>query len=155
MYQLRVGLDVDDDELAIIEAHDLADIEMWASPAALDFDADAERAFGAAQHVEGWDVGSVGKWIGHNANGLRAKRDGDREARVTVGDLLAIHVLEAEEVNELVHAERGIRAALVGLIERVAAADSFGNGEEVIVEPPPSADANLVPPALWPLRRMR
>ena len=75
VYQLRVGLDVDDDELAIIDIHGLAAIEMWASPAALGLDAEAERWLLAAQQVEGWDVASVGKWIGHNSKGLRAKRD--------------------------------------------------------------------------------
>ena len=153
-YELRIGIDADLDELAIIESHGLGDIECWASPAALGFDSEAEHAFAAAHEVTGWDFAAIGTWIGHNRAGLRAKRDGEREARVTVADLVAGHVL-AGELSELVAAEKALRSAFVGLVERVAAAESYGNGEEAIVLPPAPPDADRVPPALWPMRRMR
>ena len=135
VYRLSMALDISGAELSAIRRHGLETSEVWASPAALAFDAEAEAAFDKAAVVTfgGWKAAN--KNLGWSARGLWLARGGDREGRVCVGDLLAGKVLEADEVAELLAAEAGVRAGFDALAKKLRVLEDYEIGGEDLAEP--------------------
>ena len=157
VYAMSLVADIDDIELALIDAHNLHPVEIWASAPALAFDHEAEQAFEDAQSAGGWwqwSFGSSFKQIGLVRQGLRSARHGLREARVTIGDLVNGMTLQAGEVRELSEAELGIRAGFENIRSRMEALVAFEDNSQAVVDWP-QADAGGAPARDWFEGRVR
>jgi len=149
VYVLRVALSCTEAEYALIDRHQLYGDDLWLSSSALDYLNTAQQAFDRARNcsvlsLQGWQS----RWS-HNSNGIAMARASDREAQVSVGDLVAGAVLEAESINELMEAERGIRAGFQVLALRLSELENFELGEEKLIEADDPRGDGGAPPGTW------
>ena len=157
IYRLAIMADIDAVERELIDAHDLHPVEIWASPQALAFDQEAERAFEQARDAASiwhWSFASSCKEIGLVHEGLHAVRDGHKEARVTIGDLVTGSVLEANEIRELMVAQIGIRDGFAHIEAALAALVAFEDGTTDVIDWPAPEDAGT-PATDWFAARVR
>ena len=154
LYRLTLAVEVDAVEQKLIASHDLAVVEVWASPVALAMDAEAERSFAQAAVAGGWHFGDSARQIGLLRAGLRAAAEGMGEARVTVGDLMAGVALEAGEARELTLAEQGVRDGFEAIETRLEALIGFEDGAVSVFDWPQPEDAGT-PAVGWFGARLR
>ena len=147
-YELRVGIELTRQEATVIARHRLAADELAAGPMALELDDRAESALDLAREVEGWDTAATGKAIKLKARGIvTALVTANREARLTVGQLIAGTTFECADVVEAGMMLNEISAGFEALQEKVAMLIAFDAGEESITEPETEDDG--VPPSEW------
>ena len=134
VYQLEVRLVVSDVEAEAIQMFRLEEIELWASPTALAFDAEAQSALarGSIVPLGGWRT--LAGNIGINLRGLWVARLGDREARVTVVDVINGVAFEADELGELSITEQGLRGGFTAFVERFRVLVGYADGSVEIIE---------------------
>ena len=134
VYRLALRLLVSDVEAETIVNLHLADVEIWASAAALDFDHEARAIFERASVLPlgGWRV--LVRNVATILHGMRVARRGDREARVTVGDLLGGAEFEADEVAELIMTAEGVKAGFAGFLARFERLVHYVDGSREVIE---------------------
>ena len=147
-YGLTVRLEVTAEERAIIDRHALHDDELWAGPAALEADASAESALDLARHETDWDAKHTAKAITLKSKGIwTALVTANREARITVDQLIEGRTFEADDVVELQMAWGGIKSGTDALKAKLATLKAYDEGFEDLTGD--DARDEGVPPSDW------
>ena len=147
-YVLRVGVELTREEAGLIARHHLAGDELAAGPAALDADEIAESALDLAREVDGWGDRATSKAIVLKTTGIwTALVRANREARITIGELVSGRTFEAADVVELAMLLNLVTSGFEALQEKVAMLAAFEAGEEDLSET--ETDDDGVSPADW------
>ena len=134
-YVLRFGLELTRAEAGVIARHWLAADELAVSPAGLEADEQAESSLDLAREVDGWNDRAVAKAIGLKTKGIwTALITANREARITVGELVAGRTFEASDAVELMMMVNLIEEAFEALQDKIQVLIAFENSEEQLSE---------------------
>ena len=151
-YVMAVQAEPSPDERDAIVRHRLFGDECYASPAALQRDAEAESAFDLAGAVTGWSGASASKAMALQARGLwRALILRRLEASLSVAELLAGRSYGADDIVELTAAENAIRAGVKALEAKIDKLTAYTRGDEDLSQPAPRDDG--IKAADWPRAR--
>ena len=148
IYVLRLQVICSAVEYDLIERHDIAADAVWLSPDAMSLAAAAEDQFEKAGECRLLSWQGTKQSMALNMRGLKLARASEREAQVTVGDLVEGTMLEAGSVGELMEAEAGIRIGFEALAKRIAVLADYELGDEELIEPDNGNDDGT-PPAGW------
>ena len=148
IYVLRMQIICSAVEYDLIERHDIGGDAVWLSPDALGLAAAAEEQFEKASECGLLSWQGTKQSLALNMRGLKLARASDREAQISVGDLVDGTALEACSVGELMEAEAGIRIGFQALAKRIAVLADYELGDEELIESDDGKDEGT-PPAGW------
>jgi hypothetical protein len=137
-YRLAMALLANAMERSALARHGLASSELWASPAALALDAEAEAALAKVTQVPLVVFGNreaVRKNAEQSKHALWLAREARKEARTTVGELLKGTVLSSREIAELEAARAGIRQGFDALARKLVLLVDYEIGHEALIDP--------------------
>lgn len=147
-YVLDVGAELTPRENGLVTRHRVGRHELAAGPAALEADETTESWLDLANEVEGWGQQAVRKAIRLKSVGLwTALVSAPREARLTVGDLIAGKTFEADDVVELAMLMNLVAAGFEALQEKLNLLAAHDAEDEALTDD--ESDDDGVPPSAW------
>jgi len=151
-YSITALLDCSALERAIIAAHDFSRDRLYVAPIAAELHARAEAARDRQRGLSVWNEEHQRTIIWENLKSIALNIRSMTAFKVTVDQLISAGVsITADNLPDLLDAERAIVNAFESLDRLVAHAHSFDAGSETLISPADQDTAEpLTAPADWP-----